>query len=442
MWKNILYTLAVCALSAACETTGVDGGGPAANDPSRTTPDTSDDTGTEYDTDSFMDGGSGTDPSDGDAGPGMDSETGEDNCAAAPYDIVINPINMLIVLDRSRSMLDTVSDGGLDFATITQDAINDLVLANEGKGLINFGLNVFPSLSCKCIGDICPEEYTCVPAGSIESGAASVPLVEIGPNRAAEIAIQLASAGTCGGTPICKSLEWAKAYLADLPSELAQLPTYVLLATDGAPNCNTGGNPGTCDCTLPNDAQCWDGNQCLDDVCSMNQAAQLKNGSVNTFVIGVGDEAAKWEPVMNGIAQSGGTGTYYPANNPTTLQAALENIINTINPCTFEVPWASVPVMSDNGPVHKACNKVKVIGAPDKTQPVSNKEINYSWDCSDQNGWRFKGLDKELKPDEEDTTPLDQCSTIELCADSCDKLRKRQYEQISATFGCAPTTVY
>jgi hypothetical protein len=138
---------------------------------------------------------------------------------------------------------------------------------------------------------------------------------------------------------------------------------------------------------------------------------------------------------MDGIAQWGGTGSYYPATDPASLSAALEAITGEAVDCTFDVNWAEVPDVDDkNNVVDKKCNKVRVFG---ETTDGKKETINYSFGCQDPKGWEWQGLDKEMNPDVLDTTPLDQCQTIVLCQDACKALKQSTYSTVTASFGCA-----
>ncbi len=448
IWKVLLVALVMAVSPTACESSdGSGSGGPNLVDGGT---DTDTDTDTDGDTDTDSDGDADTDS---DADSDTDSDTNsdggpDDECSSEPYDIKVNPINILILLDRSRSMVLSEMSGDT-FADITADAINQVVSTNVTKGYVNFGLAVFPSPLCTCTdedsnsaNDDCTEEYQCTPAemtGDLENDNPIVPIDPSNANIADDISTKLSEIGTCGGTPICKSLKWALQYLGTLSADLAQNPTYVLLATDGAPNCNDNGPnpktyPDTCECTLDAPEECSFRYQCLDDECTANQAAQLKKAGYDTFVIGVGDEAEKWDEVMNLVATYGGTESYHPADAPATLQTALDKIVSDMMPCTFDVDWAGVPESTDAGKVEKQCNRVKVFGETSGGEV----EIPYSWNCADPDGWRWQGLDVELDPEGNDNTPLTECTTIELCSGTCNKLRTSHYSTITASFGCAP----
>lgn len=433
MKKFVIAAFAIAVstwLFAACESS-TEGVGKDTNNPSSSDGTGSDGNGTDNPwttdtTDGTGDNGTGNNGSD-------PVSTDEEQCAETGFNIEVNPINMLILLDRSRSMVES-KVGGQTYAKVVSQAIKNVVQANDDKDLVNFGLAVFPDLACdKSAGDN--------PSEAVQCRASTSTVVEIGPDNFAQISSQLDTIGTCGGTPICHSLKWAKSYLTTLDDKLSKLETYILLATDGAPNCNTTGDISSCECTTdkipPPQDICPSQILCLDDKCSYNEALSLRKQGNKMFVIGVGDEAASWDEVMNKMAEYGGTGSYYPAGDPASLAAALENITGEAISCDFDVAWDDVPKKSGDGrTVDKKCNKVRVLKIADLDNPGQTEDIPYSYDCSDPSGWRWKGLDKELDPDANDDTPLSQCSTIELCSGACESLKNGETERVTATFGC------
>lgn len=440
----LLSLILVAALLFACEKSGGSNNGNKNKSTDSDIADTA--TATDADTDTDTDGDSDSDSGgDGGADGGKDTETGVDECADTPYAIEVNPINILILLDRSRSMT-IFTDDGKTFANITADAINAVVKANDDKDLVNFGLAAFPSMQCWCddedptlenINDRCSLDFQCTPTDAEGDPKNHNPLVPIGADNAADIATKLSSIGTCGGTPICRSLEWARGYLSSLSADLAKYPTYVLLATDGAPNCNDKLNVSDCVCTSQS-GECDLPIQCLDDICPQNQAMKLAGEGFKTLVVGVGETVSdpKWSQTMTKIAEHGGTTDYHPATDPSSLQTALENIINQMIPCTFDVPWSDVPATTEAGTVHKSCARVRVFGKAPGTG--SKTQIPRSEGCSNPDGWYWKNLNGSVS----DTTPLEQCGTIELCGGTCNKLRSGSFETITASFGCAPDLVF
>jgi len=394
----------VCLASACTEKNEIDDMGQS---------DTDTDTDTDADTDADTDGDADTDTdADGDTDTDTDSDT-DSVCDASNYSIEHNPINMLILLDRSRSMYTNTIESET-YANVVSEALKNVVEETTEAELINFGLAVFPALDCA--PDDEESDYECE--------AADESVVEVGPGNFDAIDLALDAVGTCGGTPICQSLQWAKGYLTgdEFPAELDELPKFVLLATDGAPNCNSAGDIGTCTCTADT---CQIAEQCLDDLCTYNAAFQLATAGIPVFVIGVGDDLAEWDYVMNNIALYGGTSEYFPAEDATALQEALEDITGEAISCSFQVDWSTI----DEASVDEGCDMVNVQGLFSEGWD----DIPRSPTCSIENGWHWAGE----PPAFDDGTPyLEYCTEIVLCDQACQQLKDGVIEEIRAEFGC------
>jgi hypothetical protein len=130
------------------------------------------------------------------------------------------------------------------------------------------------------------------------------------------------------------------------------------------------------------------------------------NWGIITYVVGVGEVIDVWDDVMNNIAYHGGTEEYYPAEDPDTLIATLQEIAAQTTECTFDVDWSSLAEGTSTDPL-----LVNVY--------ADGEVIPYSPDCSDPGGWRW--LDED---------------TIELCSGSCHDYRWGIISELGATFGC------
>ena len=276
--------------------------------------------------------------------------------------------------------------------------------------------------------------------------------------------------GNCGGTPITKSLQWARAYLNSL--ELT-LDTYVLLATDGAPGCNLNADL-PCESSTPG-ADAEVPAQCLDDMDSIHAAFDLATDGYKTFVVGVGADVAAFSDVMDVIAYTGGGylkedqpslyeidpppdggNWYYPAADAETLTAALEEVTNEAISCVYEVDWATIPEVDENTGLNviKSCDQTRVFGIPEGSG--DKIEITYMERCSDEDpnasdeqlqlGWTWDELEgdswKEVESVGEDVS---QCVRVKLCNNACSKLKTiqgvKEWDGVSASFGCQPIVI-
>lgn len=167
-----------------------------------------------------------------------------------------------------------------------------------------------------------------------------------------------------GGTPSGASLDFVgETYAA---SDTSNRKKFILLLTDGLPNCNFGLDNTTCTCTEADCSIVPDGRLCLDQDGTVDQIAQLKTNDISTIVVGFGADTASGAgpAVLTAMANAGGfartcpdgtdaecgTGDtcnvsthtcnkpFYQAANGTELAAALAKIsaaIVTKDPCTF-----------------------------------------------------------------------------------------------------------
>jgi hypothetical protein len=230
---------------------------------------------------------------------------------------------VMIVLDRSGSML----FGGEDRWTPAVDAIEQLTASLGDR--IRFGLTVFPSLAGLCSSG----EQRVAPALEA-SGAIAADLR--GPS------VPVAD----NGTPTAAALVEARAALAGLEGT-----RYVLLVTDGAPNCNADADAQTCDCTGPVE-YCQGGDLgggavvaadplfCLDREPTLAALGDLEADGIQSFVIGY--DTSQWAATLDAMAVAGGTGrtTHFAVSDGAALQGAFEEISAHVVSCTFELEQA------------------------------------------------------------------------------------------------------
>jgi hypothetical protein len=204
-------------------------------------------------------------------------------------------------------------------------------------------------------------------------------------NKAAEVnaAIQaIPQFGTGqpeGGTPTASSLRYLGT-LSDLQGDARE--DFVLLLTDGLPNCNdahpTPSPDPQCRCTLGtacNDVSSFKTLGCLDKDGSVAAVTALRAQNIRTIVIGFGAETATGDgtEVLNAMAEAGGFAIepksctanadcgsgdtcdttagkcrrrFYQAGNQTELAAALDAITERVvtgNPCLVKLALDQIP---------------------------------------------------------------------------------------------------
>jgi len=222
---------------------------------------------------------------------------GDAGCGGEDFPIEAQPPNMLIVLDRSGSMDETIGGGWLGGGSskweIAKEAIAQILADYDDR--IRFGLDVFSACT----------------AGGCGPG-----IIVIEPDLGTQDAINTELAGTdlCDSgnseTNIGNSLD---ALVGEPLLQDASRQSTILLITDGAENC--GGDGATAAAAL-----------------------LAQDLSVPTYVVGFGDGVDGAE--LSGIARAaetdrGGDPVYYQADDADELLDALGEIAAGVLGCDF-----------------------------------------------------------------------------------------------------------
>jgi hypothetical protein len=174
--------------------------------------------------------------------------------------------------------------------------------------------------------------------------------VGIAPARghAAQILGVFAQTEPRGGTPSADALRIA----ADDLLQSRGVARTMVLATDGAPNCNPGLDRASCVCTspTPNDvcAYAIDGQYiCLDDARTVTQIGTIfQTQKIPVYVIGIGGlEKPEFHQVLDAMAVAGGrplpgASKYYNVQSSSDLTTALTAIRDSVTGCTYLTPSA------------------------------------------------------------------------------------------------------
>lgn len=259
------------------------------------------------------------------------------SCGCEDVPLFADPPTMYFVLDRSGSMAES------NKWTTVRLAVADVVRAIGPRA--SFGAAMFPGPSNvdQCASGI---EVMSVRRGDPPSASGMD-----GPVTTALLTATATAAN--GGTPTSATLNALMPKLATLKGNL-----FVVLATDGGPNCNqaaactiTGCMPNIegvagCDavtncCAPPKGTP----SNCLDDQATIAAVNKLKAAGIPTYVIGI-PGSAPYANVLDALAEAGGTaqttGTskYYRVD--TTDQAALLSALKHVAAkvtatCTFKL---------------------------------------------------------------------------------------------------------
>jgi len=253
-------------------------------------------------------------------------------CGQSNHGAMKTPGDLLLIQDKSGSMANDFSDmacggrnqpactGPTKWPTMTA-ALNQVIMNTETS--INWGLKFYAN------------NNTC----GVNPGASVAP----GPMNAAAIARAIMNQTPGGNTPTRFAVESGAAYIATLTDAN---PKYILLATDGEPNCCTAAGGVTC----PPPPAGGNVNATTDDAATIAAVAAAYNGGMGipVFVVGIGNLASA-VGTLNSMAMAGGRPqaadamgrVYFPADDPAQLQTALETISGQVLSCNFALD--SVP---------------------------------------------------------------------------------------------------
>jgi len=245
-------------------------------------------------------GGSGGAGGGGDPGTGIPQEpTG---CGKQTFPIMASKVspNIMMTVDESGSMTEQISGSTNSKWTTLVGAVNDLFMKYSGSA--QWGLSIFPHT---------PSDQCSAGQIDIAVGANTTPMILSKLNGMTDATIG-------GNTPTNSTLQAELGSAAGLAD--ATHTNYVLLMTDGQPNC--GGDAKAVAATI----------------------AQLyaQTPSVRTFVVGIGDGASSDPNALNSWADAGHTaragGTkYYQVNTAADLANAFTDIVNGVASCTYQL---------------------------------------------------------------------------------------------------------
>lgn len=336
--------LTIAALACGSEDPGLESKGGSSTADDDDGDDDDDDDAPKADAGPKKDGGGAKAPitgndDDDDDGKGGKDDDDETTCDSVTVQAKPNAPEILIVLDRSGSMIGVGGAGGMMGANRWDPSASAVKsITKELNEVVNFGLMLFPAPGAAPAGGgmmggggIMIPGLGTIPLPGGGGGNACAPgklNVPVKAMSAAEIemAINAGAPDPFAMTPTALTIEEAsKAIASEMCADCANAPKYVLLVTDGQPTCGMGGMGGG----QVDPAQIEATNAAI---------AKLKSQDVGTFVIGYD---TKNDPAlaatMDGFAMSGGTDKHLAVENEQDLVTELRRIAGSLISCEYEL---------------------------------------------------------------------------------------------------------
>ena len=280
-----------------------------------------------------------------------DASTEPALCGDQRIPAISDPPNLYFVVDRSGSMADPLS--GSPYSKYENARIAISVMLRAVGHRVRYAAAVYPALLNE---DGCAPGLSIFPitAGDSPKYAAKG---QNGPVLT-ELLSRLGNNPPSGGTPTAATLRELEPKIVGLDGK----KTYVVLITDGAPNCNQALRCGVDEC-IPNiehltlsGVTCDDSfnccspkvgaGNCVDSDESEAAVADYQAAGVDTFVVGMpGSEA--YRSVLNRLASAGNTARagntqYYAVSDTEQLTLALHTIGARVA-LSCDLPLSEVP---------------------------------------------------------------------------------------------------
>jgi hypothetical protein len=265
------------------------------------------------------------------------NDDGPIQCIPGQFTFELALTQLMFVVDRSGSMRFTV-DGVEDASrskwrwTLLQNALRKTITPFDNE--IAMGAKFFPEVMTPA--DLRNAERSC----RSETGVGFAP----SRGNAKTILDVFDTTEPRGGTPTSEAVRLAAQFLGQRRS----VANAIVLATDGAPNCNGDLDTDTCTCTSTSPCTGSVGRfSCLDEVRTVETIRSIADvQKVPVYVIGIGStESPEFLQVLDDMAVAGGrprptTPRHYNAQSENDLTLALTTIRDTVAKCTYLSPSA------------------------------------------------------------------------------------------------------
>lgn len=338
------------------------------------------------------------------------------SCGESTVSAMPRKVNVLLLVDKSGSMSDKPSG----FSSSKWTALKAAMMTALGnvENDIAFGLVLFPysdnaatPVDMSCTDNCC--QTTPAPAIEVAVGTSSVP----------KILATLDATSPGGGTPTAAALKVALDYFQSGAGAKLEGDRYVLLATDGGPDCNAQLSCDANQCTTNLDGACpaaagnccdpmFGGSaaksRCLDDVATRGQIDALRVAGVKTLVVGIpGTEA--YVTSLDSFAQAGAAPN--PAGSPSYFAVSAAGGVDGLSSVLSAVTKGLVTTC-----------RLQL-----ESKPPDPQKLNVSVDGvlvpqSGPNGWL---LDTSTSP-----------ATIVLQGSTCQSVEANGANSVQVVYGC------
>ncbi|MFO0675259.1 MAG: vWA domain-containing protein [Polyangiaceae bacterium] len=301
-------------------------------------------------------------------------------CATSSATAALDPLDILIALDKSGSMLAENKWGAVT------SAIKGFV-SNRNLTSLAVGLEYFP------LRRICAVDAYEQP---------EVPITEL-PQGTPNIITSLSLQEPNGGTPMAPALQGAVNHARAWARTHPDHTVVVVLATDGVPDANCAGGSGV----TPND---------IDGVVSIANASANASPRIPTFVIGVGDTLS----ALNRIAVAGATDSAFLLDTTKDVQKSFAEALAQVRKrslsCQYGIP------RSATGDIDYS--KVNVQFRTESSAAVETwPAVTKADACKNTRSWYY---DSPTQP-----------TKVVLCPDACAAVTDDETARVDVLFGCA-----
>ena len=230
---------------------------------------------------------------------------------------------VMFVLDRSASMSTAIAARGSQSRWQALGSALAAVLP-QVTNAANVGALLFPSTAS---GN---QSCSVMTSADLSPGVGNV----------AALTALMSSTSPGGLTPTASAIDTAANIVLNIRAATAA--RALVLATDGAPDCNSALDATTCRCASGGVGRCGNAERCLDDTRTVKVISSYEARGLPTYVIGiqsVGDTS--FSGVLNAMADAGGRPKtsgglrYYAASSEADLNAALTAIRDLVGVCTY-----------------------------------------------------------------------------------------------------------